>query len=441
MQPTTLPGRSYVAISTDRISRLLFHLRARDYSLTPLTGQTPTFTRATAGGAVRGRNGMLRTPVHSQPRFEMFDASDVSGLTLTTPGILIEPAATQICPNPQAPASWATFGTPVETTGQVDPFGGSAAVLLADDDAGNREGKQQNLTFTGDGTKTVTFALRAGTAATIELGVRDITAGNIDRHQVRVTWNAGTTAPTLSTILGAGTRFSPIPVYDRTGALWWLVSFSADAVVAANSNAVYAVVGPGATTGTFYLAGANAWNADTPSSWVSAAATARNADALTYAVGFGTALTADNDDFTIYVKLPRPAHASYVGTLGQAFGIMKLGVSATPGLGLYFDTTSRSMVATIDTAGTDAFAPVSIPSGAMIEACAQYSDLTIGGRARLDVGAGFGSLSAATADAFTALADSTLRVGQLNSTQLGGAICDLKIGRGLYTMQQMREAY
>jgi hypothetical protein len=57
----------------DRRSRALMHWRARDLSLTPLTRQVPTFTRASANGAYADRNGVLFTPGHSQPRFAFVD--------------------------------------------------------------------------------------------------------------------------------------------------------------------------------------------------------------------------------------------------------------------------------------------------------------------------------------------------------------------------------
>lgn len=438
MQPTTLPGRSFVAVGTDRISRLLFHWRARDFSLNPVTGQTPTFTRATAGGAVRGRNGLLRTPVHSQPRFDMYDASSGSGLTLDTPGLLFEPQVTQICPNPQAPDSWTTTGTPVITTGQVDPWGGSTALLIEDDDGAANEGKVQAVTYTGDGTKAATFAVRAGSAAAITVGIFDATAV-ANRVIASVTWNGGTTAPTIAITSGTGVVFTPVPVYDRNGVLWWLVSVSADGVVAANTNQLQVFAGTTAAgTGTFYFAGANTWNAIYPTSWVNAAATVRNADLLTNAVNFGQ-LNADNDDITIYAKLARPQHADCVGTMGFFPQICEIS-SAVARLRLYFDSAVRRITAQIDTAGTDAFAVQPIPSTPRIEVCAQFRDLAVGGTSIVDVGAGFGNVSA-TATAIAAFGDGTLTAGDGSLEALGTGLMDLKVARGQFTLQQMREAF
>jgi hypothetical protein len=83
----------------------------------------------------------------------------------------------------------------------------------------------------------------------------------------------------LATDEGAGTLFTPVALYDSAGALWWLIAFSATSVVAANTNNLMAV-GPSAGTGTFYLAGGNAWDATYPTSWQGASLGTRNADQL-----------------------------------------------------------------------------------------------------------------------------------------------------------------
>lgn len=73
-----------------RRSRLLFHWRGRDLSLSPLTPQVPTFSRASAGGAVLDRYGNYYTPVHSQNRYEMVDL-DGDGIRETA-GLVLEPS-------------------------------------------------------------------------------------------------------------------------------------------------------------------------------------------------------------------------------------------------------------------------------------------------------------------------------------------------------------
>jgi hypothetical protein len=250
-----------------------------------------THSRASVGSYVeRGRFVRSAASNVLRPSW-MYSNDDL----VTTPKsvILLEEQATQICPNPQTPASWGNTGTPILTFGQPDPWGGSVAVLIQDDDAGLNEGKIQAVTFTGDGTKAFTVAVRAGTIATISLRVRDNTAG-VNRVIVNVTWNAGTTAPTLAIGQGSGTLYGSVGVFDASGNLWWLVSFSADNVVAANSNEIEVYPDSAATVGTFYFAGANAWDATYPNSWQATAAT-RSRDVISYPL-----YVAPNKNIAIY---------------------------------------------------------------------------------------------------------------------------------------------
>jgi hypothetical protein len=236
----------------------------------PMTGAT--FTRATTG-----------TRISAARRIESIAAGlrrvtwiEVNGIL--RPFTLLEAARTQVAAFPQAPNSWTTQGTPVITTGITDPWGGTAAILVEDTDEAASEGKFKvtAVPFTGDGTKLAILAVRAGTMATIIVGLWK-GSPTLARHTVRVTWNGGTTAPTLSTVEGGGTLYDPVGVYDQDGALWWLIAFSANGVVASQVNFIIAY-GEAASTGTFYLAGGNAWDATYPASWQGPTLGTRNAD-------------------------------------------------------------------------------------------------------------------------------------------------------------------
>lgn len=229
----------------------------------------------------------------------------VPGNVYGSRSVLFEAAATQLVTYPQAPASWTNFGTPVVTTGIVDPWGGSSAVMLEDDDAGGREGKSIVVAFTGDGAKSALFAVRAGTCTEIAIAIRDVTAGNIDRHQVRARWLAGIDAePTLDTVVGSGSIARPQRIVDRTGVVWWLLGISADGIVAANANIVYVTAGYGAVpTGTIYFAGANAWDSPIPFSWQHASGHTRQVDAI------DLPFLLPPTDLTIYVE-GRPVGAA-----------------------------------------------------------------------------------------------------------------------------------
>lgn len=238
-----------------------------------ITKMGGTFTRATPATYI-DRNGIVRTAASGAIR----DAHFIDGVRHT----LMEPARTQLVTQPQTPASWTDFGTPVITTGHVDPWGGSVAILVEDNDGAAVEGKLLPVTFTADGTKVVTVAVRAGSAAACSLSLFDNTAA-AHRHLVNVTWN-GANAPTLATIGGSGTLYPSVGVFDAAGNRWWLISFSAASVIAANDNRIflYAAGTTGANTGTTYFAGANAWNDTFPTSWQPTSGHVRNADVLEF---------------------------------------------------------------------------------------------------------------------------------------------------------------
>jgi hypothetical protein len=166
---------------------------------------------------------------------------------------------TNVAADPQAPSNWSSAGTPIITTGIPDPLGGTAAILVEDNDGAADEGKFTACSFTGDATKVVIVVLAPGTATALNLRLVDSSVGV--RHGVRLTWQGGTTAPTLATVAGAGTLYDPVAIYDSAGRLWWVVPFSATGVVAANPNVLEVLTGPAASdTGTFYLAGGEAFN-------------------------------------------------------------------------------------------------------------------------------------------------------------------------------------
>lgn len=127
---------------------------------------------------------------------------------------------------------WTSVGTPVVTTGQADPMGGTRATLIEDNDGAAEEGKYRLVSFTGDGTKVIALTIEAGTAAHTEFGIFDVDAVAW-RHLVRATWSGGT--PTLSSSDGSGTLYTPT---DLGGGMWQ-IQFTVPSVVAANANRLY----------------------------------------------------------------------------------------------------------------------------------------------------------------------------------------------------------
>lgn len=90
LAPNTLPARAFQ--QARRTSRLLFHWRSSDLSLTPVAAEVPTFSRASGGGLVTDSRGYYRDVAQYQPRFGMiYDAA--TGLW-ATPALLLEDART-----------------------------------------------------------------------------------------------------------------------------------------------------------------------------------------------------------------------------------------------------------------------------------------------------------------------------------------------------------
>lgn len=245
---------------------------------------------------------------------------------------LLEAARTQLATNPDTPASWSDVGTPVVTTGQTDPWGGSAAVQIEDDDGAGREGRSTGITFASDGIQIVEVAIRAGTAGVLGIDVDD-TAAPATRATVKVTWQGGTTPPVVEDSgLGDGAQqyFSSLSVYDDAGNLWWIVRFSVANIVSANAHTVTVVVGTtGAATGTFFLAGANAFDSTYPSSWQGGSLGTRNADQVTSVFPWKPQAMHG------YVRFIEQAEPNWVNVGGVAPRILNVGGAGTDALDIY----------------------------------------------------------------------------------------------------------
>lgn len=226
-----------------------------------------THTRASKGTFV-DRDGVGKSAGVDKPRVEWI--KDANGLY--QPHLLLEAARTQLVTDPENFGAWTLNNAPTLTSGQADPFGGTAAYLINDDSA-LVEHITQVLTFTGDGTKALALFVRQGTSDDFFFGIFDDTAV-VWRHHVKGTWTAG--VPALSTAAGGGTLF-PI---ETLGGSWFRVMAGVNGIVAANSHRFF--IGPtqdlGADTGTTYFFGANAWNATFPSSYQGPSLASRSAD-------------------------------------------------------------------------------------------------------------------------------------------------------------------
>jgi hypothetical protein len=202
-------------------------------------------------------------------------------------------------------------------------------------------------------------------------------------------------------------------------------------VVAANTNRLYAQCGPStADTGTFYLAGGNAFDAVYPTSWQGASLGTRNADVLTMPFYAGAA-----DDLTIHAVLARPTHADYSGTLSvwpTVWGITKY--ATRPNMGLHFDSPAREFKSVVTgSSGGPGQVDVAIAAGDRLTCTVQYD--ASAGTVRQNQGSGWSAASNATTP-FTAWGSSILYLGDGGetpaTTYLDGGLYALLIARGLH---------
>lgn len=172
-----------------------------------------------------------------------------------------------------------------------------------------------------------------------------------------------------------------------------------------------------------------------PSSYLktTTAAVTRVAEATTVPYNWGPSA-----DLTVLGRVARPVWADVGASydLGIWPGVCSLG-KTNPNLEIYFDKTSRFILAEIRSPSTIRSSFQAIPAGAEIDICAQFKNLTTAGQVALDVGSGFSSFSTAAA-AIPNFGDQFLRVAAgLTTNILAGNLIDLIFARGLFTRAEM----
>lgn len=415
-------------------SQLLFHWRARDVSLTPLTGQVPTFVRVSAGGAVADWNGRLYTPVHSHPRWDVPVVGGESGL-------LLEYARTNLALNSSAIDSGATW------TGAADFTIASAASVLA----GQTAYKHTNRNLSGSKSRTQTIGVFSATGDTVYFIVENVNAATTSvglYNSTTLAWVvlAQFTWETATLVVnsGSGSVFvRKLSDAGPNGGEVYLLGVSAVGT-AGNTRRVYCYPSGTAQNGLAVILHHGQMEAGLyPSSPISTsgASVTRSTDRLTYPLNL-TQLAAATDDLTLYARFARPNHAAAVGNIVDFPGILSLG-GVVPYVQLYCDASARVIAAEIkDATPTTASTSQSIPAGAVIEVCCQVKDLTVAPAVAIDVGAGFGAFVTNGLAPITALGG-TLGLGEINAGvhKLSGALFEAKVAQGLLSLNQMREAF
>jgi hypothetical protein len=221
-----------------------------NHGLYPFVGGLPHFTQAGTPKYIDEQGVLRAASAVNTPRFERASINGTSRRVLR-----LEKASNNIVGDF---GTWADAGA-TRTGGARDPAGGTAGYLLTATGAGGES--YTFAAFTGNGTKSLEIAMKAGTAAKSRWRIYDSGAGVV-RVIVEVTWTNGT--PTLADITGGGSGITLQTPRQLTDG-FWLLSCTVGGIVAANTNqwSIY----PAATAaGTVYAYFPQAEDSPTPSS-------------------------------------------------------------------------------------------------------------------------------------------------------------------------------
>jgi hypothetical protein len=218
-----------------------------------------TATRVNSSGLIEIVNANL-------PRF------DYDPVTLAPKGLLIEEQRVNLATYSQdfSGPAWSKSSVTVTADTTVAPDGTTTADTLT---ASSITGfTWQVVSFTGDGDKTMSCFVKAGTAATSVVQIRDATI-SANRGYFIITWTAGVPSVvrlTTGTVLGV----------DAFPDGWYRLRLLASNVVAANSNQYRFLPDTTAGTGTVIAWGAQAENGAFATSYIPTTTTSvtRNAD-------------------------------------------------------------------------------------------------------------------------------------------------------------------
>lgn len=135
---------------------------------TGATGQALTLPRASTATCTKGGAGLRTTGIADGDLVVMGSGVPrqmVGGDGLL--GLLFEKSATNLLLRFIAidNAAWSDVGTPSLTTGLADPFGGTAAVSIDDNDGAAFEGRSQAVTVSAGAAHTMSCYVKAGTRA------------------------------------------------------------------------------------------------------------------------------------------------------------------------------------------------------------------------------------------------------------------------------------
>lgn len=449
--PVRLP--SPASVRTGRVSSLLFHWRAADLDVTQaLSGQLLTFARAGGEAWAKDSNGLFYRAPYGVARFESRDYVDANGVSVSTPGLILEPSKTNLLlrSDDLSNASWTkTRSSAVQVAGAA-PDGGALSLLKEDATASNSHLATQAVTITANSYLTIsayvvakerfrgrlqalngadsfgvdfdlsavtTVAQTAGAGVNVDKGILLVgtcPAGTVYRIWASGRVNAASTAITIQAVLEDASGASSYNGDGASGLYWWRLDFK-------EGNATGSEVWSGIKT--------------------DGATVTRVAESLTAAMAW-----AFQDSLTLYAKVARPDWYLHSGTLQTSHYLLSLSDTA-PYLRFGFNAALNAGNRTFFTQVNDGGGNLGVNSNVLLnvpfyELVMQATALKSGGTSRIDIGAGFGSNSTVLAP-FTALGDSVLRIGASSATTglLGTPLHALKIASGLRSLAEMQRMF
>ena len=181
-----------------------------------------TYSRGSVATYVTNGFGQLSTAASGVARTAWFSSVSSEGPRLH-PTLLLEDARTNLMPESENFGAWDQGSTPTVTSGQADPYGGSAAYLIADTSTSNTQFVEDGFTIVTTGTHALSLFVRAGSTmdpAGQSLHLRNNTAA-VNYADLAITWSSGIPATTVVT----GSTYAPPERYANG---WWRVSVIAD---------------------------------------------------------------------------------------------------------------------------------------------------------------------------------------------------------------------
>lgn len=401
------------------------------------SGQAMTFARASSGTFIDSAGRVALAASH-QPRISY------GGTAFDTPGYLAEPSSSQLLLRSADPShayyTRSNIGSVVQSTVVAAPDGTFSYKVFEDTTSGTHLLTATAITVASGSYGTFSVFIKAGERSRLYFGFEDganacYATARLDLGTISSAV-AGTATTQDSGLQSLGGGWYRAWVTGRCGAA--ITSLTCRMFMLDNTGASSYV---GATTNGIYLWGMD-YQAGTTDGAVLrshiptvAATVTRNADSLTLTPGCQLP-----DSFTIYVKIEKPLWWLHTGVVPAS--ACASGGSSSPRWECSLSTSSRIFsgswydgTTTVEATGTPTLA-------ASLDMITQFDSIrTLGGRVRVDTGAGLSAYSARVVPVADIGATRSTAIGDWAYSAGNGGSCPiqaLRLVSGLRTLDEMR---